>query len=160
MQAWKRPATAVRAVAIGAAAARAGVNVQTLRYYERRGLIAPARRDASGYRRYDADTITIVRGIKRAQRLGFTLAEIHELIRLRTRRSPARVRIVSEEKLRDLDDKLRALRRMRRALRLVLETCRCGGDVARCLVLDAGAEDPTARARRGVARRSYDGRPR
>ena len=70
---------------IGDVAARAGVTVETLRYYERRGLLPPARRLRSGYREYTADTVAVVRFIKRAQSLGFTLAEVEELVRLRER---------------------------------------------------------------------------
>jgi DNA-binding transcriptional MerR regulator len=70
---------------IGDVAARAGVTVETLRYYERRGLLRPARRLRSGYREYTADAVGVVRFIKRAQSLGFTLAEVEELVRLRER---------------------------------------------------------------------------
>jgi len=66
-------------VHIGAAAAAAGVNVQTLHYYERRGLIRRPPRTASGYRQYPPATVRSVRAIKRAQSLGFTLEEIAEL---------------------------------------------------------------------------------
>ena len=66
----------------GQIANQAGVNVQTLRYYERRGLLqAPARRD-SGYREYPSDAIRIVRFVKRAQELGFTLSEVEILLGL------------------------------------------------------------------------------
>ncbi|HUF69889.1 MAG TPA: MerR family transcriptional regulator [Longimicrobiales bacterium] len=70
---------------IGDVAARAAVTVETLRYYERRGLVRPARRLRSGYREYTADAVGVVRFIKRAQSLGFTLAEVEELVRLRER---------------------------------------------------------------------------
>ena len=135
-------------VSIGAAAERAGVNVQTLRYYERRGLLPrPPRHASSGYRRYDADAIVDVIGIKRAQRLGFSLAEIRELLALRSVRSPQRLRTLTTAKLREIDDKVRALRRMRAALQDVLETCACRGDVTRCRVLadDVGNEHRRAR---------------
>lgn len=68
---------------IGDVATRAGVNTQTLRYYERRGILGGPKRSASGYREYPTDTVRLVRFIKRAQELGFTLTEIEELITLR-----------------------------------------------------------------------------
>ena len=79
----------------GEVAARAGVNIQTLRYYERRGLLGRPPRTASGYRRYSEDAVRIVRFVKRAQELGFTLDEAEQLLRLRrvssARQSSARV---------------------------------------------------------------------
>ena len=140
-------------VSIGAAAARAGVNVQTLRYYERRGLLRRPPRDASsGYRRFGADAVADVMGIKHAQRLGFSLAEIRELLALRSVRSPERLRALTTAKLREIDDKLRGLRRMRSALQEVLETCACRGDVTRCRVLAADEDDDQHRARRSTRR--------
>src|SRR5216683_3180414 len=68
---------------IGQVATRAGVNIDTLRYYERRGLLAEPERRPSGYRDYPEETVPIIRFIKRAQDLGFTLNEIEELISLR-----------------------------------------------------------------------------
>jgi len=66
-------------VRVGEVATRAGVNVETLRYYERRGLLADPEREPSGHRRYDEDTVRFLRAIKDAQAVGFTLAEIAEL---------------------------------------------------------------------------------
>ena len=65
---------------IGETAREAGVNAQTLRYYERRGLLPRPNRRGSGYREYSADAVQVVRFIKRAQELGFSLDEIEELI--------------------------------------------------------------------------------
>src|SRR5207244_6106668 len=90
------------AMRIGAAAELAGVNVQTLRYYERRGLLPrPPRRD-SGYREFPDEAVRLVRFIKRAQDLGFSLDEVEELIRLRSGipRERARVRAVAERRVR------------------------------------------------------------
>ena len=67
---------------IGELGAQAGVNAQTLRYYERRGLLGPTGRAASGFREYDANAVRQVRFIRRAQDLGFTLAEIRDLLGL------------------------------------------------------------------------------
>ena len=68
---------------ISEAAEQAGVNVQTLRYYERRGLLPKPPRQTSGYREFPDDAVRVVRFIKRAQELGFSLNEVEELLRLR-----------------------------------------------------------------------------
>ena len=70
----------IEGLRIGEVAQRAGVNIQTLRYYERRGLIAEPRRSLGGHRAYPADTVTLLGVIKAAQRLGFTLDEVAELL--------------------------------------------------------------------------------
>src|SRR5215471_15612627 len=103
---------------IGAVAKDAGVRVDTLRYYERRGLIDEPERLRSGYREYGAETPRVIRFIKRAQELGFTLAEVQELLALRDGAGGDRAaaRGVAESKLVEIDEKLRALRAMRGAL--------------------------------------------
>ena len=86
---------------ISEAAREAGVNVQTLRYYERRGLLPAPPRGGSGYREFPADAVQVVRFIKRAQELGFTLDEVEELIELRgvKRSERQRVRAVAERRM-------------------------------------------------------------
>lgn len=118
---------------IGQVADAAGVNVQTLRYYERRGLLRSPRRTSSGYRVYEADTVDTLRAIKRAQSLGFTIAEIRQLMTLHSRRrSPGAVSELLAGKIREIDGKIHDLRLMRRSLQKGLETCQCGGDLSRC----------------------------
>jgi DNA-binding transcriptional MerR regulator len=135
---------------IGAVAARAGVNIQTLRYYERRGLFDTPQRSPSGYRQYRPETVQLVRAVKRAQQLGFRLAEIEDLFRLQEARAPAaKVRSLADAKLREIDEKIRALRTMRRALQRLVDTCACGGDLSRCRVLDGLGNEP----RRGTRSR-------
>ncbi len=123
---------------IGRTAQAAGVNAQTLRYYERRGLIARARRGRSGYREYSDEAVAIVRFIKRAQELGFSLDEIEELIRLRgvRRAERHRVRAVAERKIEDIDRRIAQLRAMRRALSTLVEACHHGTD-ADCPIIEA-----------------------
>ncbi len=121
---------------IGAAARAAGVHVQTLRYYERRGLLPRPRRSRGNYRTYDDAAVRRVRAIKRAQQLGFTLEQVGELDRIRSGCSSAgRLESLAKEKLAEIDGKLADLRRMRRKLREVVETCACGGDPGLCDVL-------------------------
>lgn len=130
-----------RPVRIGAAAAAAGVNVQTLHYYERRGLIRRPQRTPSGYRQYPPATVRSVRAIKRAQSLGFTLEEIQELARIRTRGGSARVvGELATRRLASIEAKIEALARLRDRLRDVLKTCACGGDPRRCDVLEGLGE--------------------
>jgi len=123
---------------IGAAADRAGVNVQTLRYYERRGLLPRLPRRASGYREFHDDAVRIVRFIKRAQDLGFSLDEVEELIRLRgeKRRDRARVRAVAERRVRQIDRKLAELSAMKHALSHLLHCCRQGSTLE-CPIIEA-----------------------
>ena len=125
---------------IGEVAGRAGVNVQTLRFYERRGLLPEPPRRASGYREYAPESVRRVRFIKRAQELGFTLAEVEELLRLREDpRIPCReVRATAETKIADIEEKMRRLRAMRAALAaeaILLCRMRGAGPWISCFVL-------------------------
>jgi DNA-binding transcriptional MerR regulator len=101
---------------IGDVAERAGVNVETLRYYERRGLLPEPFRSPGGHRDYDEDTVRFVRAVKEAQTLGFSLSEIEEYMNL-TRRAPSRAPEEARDrltgKLEEIDRKLAVLRRMR-----------------------------------------------
>ena len=119
-----------RALRVGEVAARAGVHRETLRYYERRGLIPAPPRRLSGYRAYPADTVERVRLIKWAQDLGFKLREIAELARIprdHVRGRAARVRADAVVKMREIDEKIDQLQAMKRRLRAIT-LCRCSGD--------------------------------
>jgi Cu(I)-responsive transcriptional regulator len=111
---------------IGTAARRAGVNVQTLRYYERRGLLPRAPRRTSGYREFPDDSVRIVRFVKRAQDLGFTLDEVEQLLRLRheKRRDRRQIRAVAEARVRDIDRKIAELQAMKKALAHLIHCCK------------------------------------
>jgi Hg(II)-responsive transcriptional regulator len=124
---------------IGDVASRAGVNIQTLRYYERRGLVEEPERTTSGYREYPSETVRLIRFIKRAQHLGFTLSEIEELITLRDARGHKRsdVRVLAEAKMRDIDQKLAQLQAMRSALSTLVESCGCRDGRPTCPILEA-----------------------
>jgi Hg(II)-responsive transcriptional regulator len=112
-------------VRTGQVATEAGVNVQTLRYYERRGLLPePPRRD-SGYRSCGADSVAVVRFIKRAQEVGFTLSEVEMLLHL-AQGGPANCEAVKElahQKVLDLDRRTDSLHAMRASLERLVETC-------------------------------------
>jgi MerR family transcriptional regulator, copper efflux regulator len=123
---------------ISQTAKEAGVNTQTLRYYERRGLLPRPPRRGSGYREYPDDAVRIVRFIKRAQELGFSLDEIEELVQLRgvRRGERQRVRSIAEKKIAQIDEKIAHLQAMREALSTLVESCHHGG-AAECPIIDA-----------------------
>ena len=122
-----------------------GVNVETIRYYERHGLLPRAPRTASGYRQFSEGHATRLRFIRRAQELGFTLKEIKELlaIRVKSGSSCADVRRKAEAKIADVDEKLRHLRAIREALFHITATCSGRGPATDCSILEAlsGRED-------------------
>ncbi|MEW2445302.1 MerR family transcriptional regulator [Micromonospora marina] len=99
----------------GQVADAAGVNVQTLRYYERRGLLAAPRRSPGGHRLYPAETVTLLRAVKAAQRLGFTLAEVADL--LAAGRHDAGLRNRTRDKLAEVERRLADLTDVRDTLR-------------------------------------------
>jgi DNA-binding transcriptional MerR regulator len=122
-------------VKVGEAAARAGVNVETLRYYERRGLLPEPEREPSGHRRYDEETVRFLRAIKDAQALGFTLTEIADYLKAAKRsRAPSEaLRVRMAAKIDEIDGRIAGLQRMRGELARVvgcacdsLDHCTCG----------------------------------
>lgn len=137
---------------IGDAAREAGVNVQTLRYYERRGLVVAAFRRHSGQREYDLADVNRVKVIKAAQRLGFTLAEIQEMFDLSAhRRSTGELRARAAAKVAEIDERIARLQTMRADLGTViaaecdsLTDCSCGLGNAQPFVELRGtkADDP------------------
>jgi len=124
---------------IGRAARRAGVGVETVRFYERQGLLKEPSRQRSGYREYDEDVVAQLRFIRRAKQLGFTLKEIKELLSLR--RDPktpaADLKERAEAKLADIGAKILALQNMKEALLTLTYACSGHGTVAECPLLHA-----------------------
>ena len=122
---------------IGEAAAEAGVNVQTLRYYERRGLLREPKRQPSGYRAYTDETIRVVRFIKRAQELGFTLNDVEDLLRLTVEGARCEdVQTIAAQKLQELEEKIEVLTAMKGALVQLLGQCRRRKRRVSCPLLD------------------------
>lgn len=122
---------------IGQLAKAAGVHVQTVRYYERRRLLAASSRLPSGYRLYGEEELKRLRFIKNAQALGFTLREIEGLLNLRIE-SATRCREVQERasaKLATVEAKMRDLRALARALRTLIQACREGQPTDHCPIL-------------------------
>ena len=125
---------------IGEFAKQAGVNVQTVRYYERRGLLPEPERRASGYRKYSTDCLQRLQFIRRAQELGFTLAEIGDLLALRldpdTTADDVKHRAVA--KLDDIEGRIRDLQQVRTALQHLAGECDGGaGPTGDCPLLAA-----------------------
>jgi Hg(II)-responsive transcriptional regulator len=121
------------------AARRGGVNPETIRYYERRGLLPRPPRTGSGYRAFSDESVRRIRFIKRAQRLGFSLREIEDLLTLRARsgRSCANVQAKAKAKIADIDAKLQQLSGMRRTLAQLVATCARRGTTNACPILDS-----------------------
>lgn len=122
---------------IGQLAKMASVNVQTVRYYERRNLLQPTDRKASGYRVYSDDALRRLRFIKNAQALGFTLREVNDLLNLRVS-SVARcgtIQVKAQAKLKQVEAKTRDLLALSRALQSLIRTCREGQPTDHCPIL-------------------------
>ena len=114
--------TTGHALRIGEVATRSDISVETLRFYERRGLLGRPQRTVSGYRAYDPSVLDRLAFIKRAQAIGFSLDEITEILGMRNAgQSPCHhVRTLARRKLAELDERLRALRRYRSELAALL----------------------------------------
>lgn len=125
-------------------AARARVNPQTLRYYERRGLLPVPERSASGYRAYSPQAVQIVRFIKRAQELGFALDDVESLLQLAEGGPEGcdATRAMSVEKIADLDVRIAHLQAMRAALARLVATCEQPREQRDCPILAQITSDP------------------
>jgi len=121
---------------IGTLAAVSGVHVETVRYYQRRGLVPEPVRPRGGVRRYGQDDAARLRFIKRAQAMGFTLAEIDALLVLRRRRSCRATRELAVAKLRVIDMRLRELRHLRLEVARLVADCGANTEDAHCPMID------------------------
>lgn len=137
---------------IGELSRQCGFQVETLRYYEKQGLLKPVSRSASGYREYDAESLKQLQFIQQAKSVGFSLNEIAELLALRVDRdqhSCGDVKSIAEQKLLQIESKINELERMREALQQITEAC-CGGPepATSCTILNAldSAETGSAKA--------------
>jgi len=137
---------------IGQVAQAAEIGVETVRFYEREGLLAEPDRKSSGYRSYPASAIARLQFIRRAKDLGFTLNEIKQLLELR--RDPestaADVRKRALTKIQDIDSKIRSLQEIRSALEMLVNHCHGRGPLSECPILDAMEHGKsTAKAAKG-----------
>ena len=133
----------MRTFSIGQLAKRAGVAVDTVRYYERNAMLTPAGRLESGYRRYGEAELKRLRFIRRAKVLGFTLADIRELLSLSDERNVAKVKLAAEAKLAEVEQRLAELERIRNGLRSLIAACPGHGRAEACPILNALNEEDT-----------------
>jgi MerR family mercuric resistance operon transcriptional regulator len=125
-------------ITIGALSKHTGTNIETIRYYERIGLLPAAGRSSGGYRQYAASHLKRLNFIRRARALGFSIEEVRTLLRLsdERERSCAEVRVVAEAHLKDVRAKIVDLRRMESVLKATVARC-AGGRRADCPVIEA-----------------------
>lgn len=123
---------------IGQLAKRAHVNTETVRYYERRGLMPEPPRRQSGYRQYSQDDVARLQFIKRAKELGFSLEEISELFSLRVdpHTTCGDVKMRADTKIADIEEKIEILEEMKRALVKLTARCRGRGPASACPILE------------------------
>ncbi|MFN2348512.1 MAG: Cu(I)-responsive transcriptional regulator [Thioalkalivibrio sp.] len=122
---------------IGEAAASSGVSAKMIRYYEQTGLLPAAKREANGYRYYGDTDVHMLRFIRRARDLGFSLEQVEQLVALwRDKgRASAEVKAIAQEHVRELEEKIAALESMRRTLEQLVHECH-GDHRADCPILD------------------------
>ncbi len=130
--------TVIESLTIGQVAKHAGVGVETLRFYEREGLIEKPNRRPSGYREYQPNAVKRVHFIRQAKGLGFTLKEIAELLSLQVNPEStcADVRLHAHRKIADAEEKIRSLTQMKLALERLASHCRGEGPTSGCTILE------------------------
>ena len=128
-------ATRQAPMTIGRVARSAGVNVETVRYYQRVGLVAEPPKPRQGYRLYPSQAVDRITFIKRAQRLGFSLDEIGELLELRDGHC-ADVRTRAEDKRAQIIGQIRDLQALRETLDTLINACRAGREDAHCPIVE------------------------
>lgn len=138
----------MKGLTIGEVATRAEVHIETIRYYERRGLVPAPPRSESGYRQYALDTVVRVKFIMRAQELGFSLKEIGELLSLRVdpETTSREIKRRAHAKVKDIETKIGDLERMKGALLKLASACRGRGPSSECPILEALSLDGTEKA--------------
>ncbi len=130
---------------IGKVAKLAEVNVETIRYYQRRGFLVEPDKPYMGYRRYSADMVKHIRFIKRAQALGFTLNEVAVLLELEEGRACGKTRALARDKINAIDQKLSGLTSMRQALAALVRQCEAGGSTKGCPIIRALEQNESSR---------------
>lgn len=133
-------------LSIGKLAKQTEMSIDTIRYYEREGLIAPPARRASGYRDYAPDVVGRLKFIRRAKELGFTLVEIAELLTLTSQaeRDMAGMRLAAQTKLGVVEHKIRELQRIRKGLKRLVDACPGHGVLAACPIVNALSQESSS----------------
>lgn len=126
-------------LSVGQVAREAGVKVQTVHYYEREGILPKASRTPSGYRKFSGEAVRVIRFVKQAQDLGFSLDEIKQLLRLRSsqRANCGRVQEVAQDKIGLISEKIDSLERMRSALETLVNACKRRKSDLECPILES-----------------------
>lgn len=127
---------------IGKLSGETGIPVETIRFYERTGLIEKPGTTRAGYRIYSREDVVRLRFIRRAKDLGFTLAEIAGLLALNHRNDCEEVRKIAEGKLRRIEERIRDLKRLRKALREIVLSCFSKEENRPCPILETFSRDP------------------
>ncbi len=129
----------MKSLTIGRLAREGGVNLETVRYYERQGLLPRPPRSASGYRLFPEEAARRLRFIRRSQELGFSLGEIRELLSLRVSRrtTSADIRARAEAKIADIEAKVKSLESMKKTLRKLTKDCDGCVPVSKCPILES-----------------------
>lgn len=124
---------------IGQVAKQSGISVETIRYYEKEGLLKEPERKESGYRQYKQEAIARLSFIQQAKELGFSLKEIGELLSIRADENNLckEVKQLAQEKLEDIENKLKLLQRMRKSLKKLVDVCPGQVPLNECPILDA-----------------------
>lgn len=124
-------------------AQHAGVGIETVRFYEREGLIPEPPRTESGYRQFMPETVSRLKFIKRAQALGFALPEIKELLALKVAggTKPKDIRKKTQKKIADIETKIQTLQRIKHTLEQITEACNKNGPLSNCPILKAFEDD-------------------
>jgi MerR family copper efflux transcriptional regulator len=133
----------MQTMTIGRLAKEGGVNIDTIRYYERQGLLPRAARRESGYREYASADVARLSFIRRAKELGFSLIDIGELLSLSADRHHGvrGVKRKAEERLADVERKIAELKRVRRGLKTLIDACPGHGELASCPIVAALSAD-------------------
>ncbi|HSE40411.1 MAG TPA: MerR family transcriptional regulator [Acidobacteriota bacterium] len=134
-------------IKIGELARHADVHIETLRFYERKGLLSAAKRTEKGYRLYERDDITRVRFIKHAQGVGFSLKEVMELLQLKLDRKSkcADVEMRAKHKIEEINQKIQSLEKMRIVLESLAKACKGTVPLSECPILKAFEEPSSGR---------------
>ena len=124
---------------IGQVAKRSGISVETIRYYEKEGLLEEPERKESGYRQYKGDAIARLSFIQQAKELGFSLREIGELLSIKSDKTTLcdDVKQLAQEKLDNIENKIRMLQRMKKSLKKLIDICPGQAPINDCPILDA-----------------------
>jgi len=124
---------------IGETAKCAGVNVETIRYYERKGILPVPKARTSGYREYTTETVALISFVKNAQNLGFTLKEIQELLAIKVDVTSdcGDIKSRAQKKIVEIEEKIVALQEMKESLGIITTQCSGKGPVSECTILNA-----------------------